>query len=384
MAQRLNTQRTTSFDLNIASLSDVHLGHPKNRAPYIIENLYRAFPDDEETAKLDIISIAGDLFDKALMLNDDDVLAIDRWMIHFLRLCKKHNITLIVLRGTPSHDLDQPKRIKVLNEIIGIGADLIYVDDLSIIEIPRFGINALFVPDECRPTTAKILEDILDLMRERNLSQVDFAFMHGTFDLQVPAVARCPKHDSKTYLSLVKNIIFIGHEHTMFVHERIHAHGSFDRLSHGDEIPKGHFRVRVSPRGDYESVFVENKNARVFKTVDVSGLDTEQAMSLLQKVVAEIPLWSFVRVKAPKGHPILSSMLTVERTWNATYWSKLEIVDEEEIKELEKIDLDLDKPIEITPDNIVRMFLMRVNNQSDVIALPEVIERAELKLRELK
>lgn len=50
--------------LKIASISDVHLGNPRNEAQFIIDNLYRAFPRNADTASLDVLVIAGDFYDR--------------------------------------------------------------------------------------------------------------------------------------------------------------------------------------------------------------------------------------------------------------------------------------------------------------------------------
>lgn len=372
----------TSFELRIASVSDIHLGHPKNRAEYIVNNLFQAFPNNVTTGQLDIILIAGDLFDRALMLTNDDVLKIDEFIIHLLRVCKKYDIMLIILEGTPSHDRHQPARIPFLNNATGINANVLYVDELSIKYIDKFNIHVLFVPDECRPTTDKILEDTYALLKEHQLTKVDYAFMHGSFDYQVPAVAKCPKHDSKAYLDIVDKLIFIGHEHTRSNHERIYAQGSFDRLTHGDEVPKGHYRATVRSREDYHIEFIVNHNARTFITIDVSDLDIDESMKKIESMVSKLNHFSFVRIKANKGHPILSSILLLEKEWNTFHWSKMEVDTETTLKEIETIDLTVYTPITITNSNIVDLFLTRVNKQDNLDL--EIVTIAEKKLRELK
>ena len=73
------------------------------------------------------------------------------------------------------------------------------------------------------------------------LTKVDYAVMHGQFDYQLPKhITGMPRHDSQKYLDIVKHYIFIGHIHTHSVYDRIIAQGSFDRLTHGQEEPKGY------------------------------------------------------------------------------------------------------------------------------------------------
>ena len=99
-----------SSELYIASTSDVHMGHPRVPTAKTFACIKAAFPDNRETAKLDMLIIAGDFYDRLLNLSQDDVQETDIAILYLLKLCKKHDITLVVLRGTPSHDWTQPER----------------------------------------------------------------------------------------------------------------------------------------------------------------------------------------------------------------------------------------------------------------------------------
>ena len=81
--------------LHLAVVSDIHLAHKRNPASRIIQNLRDAFPDNVETAQLDLIVLAGDVFDGLISLPDDEVTDIKAWITYMLRLCKKHDIILI-------------------------------------------------------------------------------------------------------------------------------------------------------------------------------------------------------------------------------------------------------------------------------------------------
>jgi UDP-2,3-diacylglucosamine pyrophosphatase LpxH len=90
--------------LNVASISDIHLGAKRTPTRHILQNLRLAFPDNEETGALDLICLVGDVFDTLLSLNHEDLVEIKIWIAEFLRLCVKHGIKLYILEGTPSHD----------------------------------------------------------------------------------------------------------------------------------------------------------------------------------------------------------------------------------------------------------------------------------------
>lgn len=350
--------RTKPNVLNMASVSDIHFGHPHNAASDIAANLKLAFPfDSVETAALDIIFIAGDFFDRLLSLNDPETIDIDVFIVYLLRLCKQHNILLFVLEGTASHDRGQSARFETLNRVAKIHAPLKYIKELSIEYLAGFDIHMLFVPDDLPGGPAKTLETVRDMMRSKGLEQVDFAVMHGQFAFQLPSHVDAPKHDEQAYLDLVKELIFIGHDHTHKQLDRIYVHGSFDRTGHGYESPKGHIRASKHTDGRWDVTFVENKLAMKFITVDATGLDLEATIAKVREVVQTLPDGSYVRVRSEANSPIFMHMDTLIRERPLIGWSK----DPQRKKEDELAPLVAEDaifiPIAITRENIVELML---------------------------
>src|SRR6185312_12375018 len=109
-----------------AVFSDFHSGHPKNPMARLAANLKAAFPDNEETAALDILFIAGDFFDGLMISDSDAYFEAADLIVYLLRLCAKRDIVLRVLRGTPSHDYNQNRLFEHLNNAGHIGCDLKY------------------------------------------------------------------------------------------------------------------------------------------------------------------------------------------------------------------------------------------------------------------
>jgi hypothetical protein len=363
-------------DLKLAVVSDIHLGHPRNPTKRIIRNLRAAFPDNAETAELDMIVMAGDVFDGLLQLPDDEVTDIKAWIVHVLRVCKKHDILLYVLEGTPSHDWKQPKLFQSLNEVTGIGADLKYVKSLSIEYEQRHDLWLLFVPDEWTNSTETTLSQVHDLLRAKGLTHVDYAFMHGQFEYQLPPIVKAQKHSSEEYLKLVKHLIFIGHVHIHSRLERIIAQGSFDRLTHGEEGPKGH--VRAYRRGnEHDVVFVENEAALRFVTVKCEAMTLQDTLAEIAKQVEGLPEDSFVRVKGSWDNPIFTNMDSLIRKWPWFHWDKQPVDDGEAETAEAVVDDEVSYiPITITRDNVTPLLTDRLINAgatSDVLAMAQEI-----------
>lgn len=343
----------------LAVLSDIHLGHKRTSTIEIIKNLRKALPDDSQTAELDMVVLAGDVFDGLLTLPQDEVSDIDAWIAHLLRLCKKHDIMLRVLEGTPSHDWKQSERFVTMNEAGQIGADLKYVKELSIEYVQQHDIHLLYVPDELPGGPEKTLEQVKSLLKARGLSQVDFAFMHGQFEYQLPEHIKAPKHSSLDYLQLVKHLVFIGHVHTHSRFERIIAQGSFDRLSHGEEGPKGHVRATVWEDGTADVVFVENPGAKLYKTVNCSGLDLDETLTRVDDYAKELPPGSHVRVLGDPDNPVFSSMEALVRLHPLLIWSKK--VNEVQVEvTVDEVLQETYTPITLTRDNLESILLERM------------------------
>jgi hypothetical protein len=366
-------------ELRAASISDIHLGHRRTPTGEIITNLYKAFPDDAETAALDIIFIVGDVFDDLLSLNNEEVTEIDLWIANFLRLCAKHDIVVLIVEGTPSHDWQQSRRFVVMNEAARIGADLTYVKNLSIQYIERLGITVLCVPDEANPTNDRTLEQVQELMKAKGLTQVDYALMHGQFPHQLPAAAhKAPVHDPDAYLALVRYLIFIGHVHFFSHYRRIIAQGSFDRLAQGEEGPKGHVRALVRGLDDYDISFVENTGAKRYVTVNCLGLGLEETIAQVDEYVLDLPVGSYVRVRSEHTNTIFTNMEMLIRRYPLLNWSK-DAVSPDEDKTAVVEDEVLYVPITLTRENLGGLLMQRIVNAG---ARAEVLKAAEELIEE--
>jgi hypothetical protein len=353
---------TTKPYLSIAVISDIHLGHRRNTACDMVTALRAALPNNEETADLDIIFLAGDVFDRLLNLPMDDVGEIDNWIADLLNMCARKNIMLRILEGTPSHDWGQSTRFETIAQVLKSPVDMRHVKDLSIEYIEDFGINVLYVPDEWRSDVETTKEEVIALLAHHGLRQVDYSIMHGNFRYQVPAVyAEGTKHDESFYLDITKRHIFIGHIHTFSQYERIVAQGSFDRLSHGEEEPKGHVRGKFFDSGNSEITFVENTRARIYKTVNCNGLSVEETIERLKVVCVDLPTQSCVRIEAESTSPVFQSMEAVIRMFPMLVWSKKPVSAKAE----KEVVLELDPnetytPIYIGKDNIASLLIPRL------------------------
>ena len=218
------------------------------------------------------------------------------------------------------------------------------------------------------------------MISAKGLSRVDLAIMHGAFEYQLPAAAPGVKHNADAWLNLVRYLIFIGHVHDFSTYDRIIAQGSFDRLGHGYESPKGHVRATLYPDGTYEARFIENEGAMLFKTVDCVGLTYDQTLELLDEAASVVPPESRIRINASKDNPIFENMAELYRRHPLLYWDKnvIAVTKEEEDEVIEEVSPQF-VPITLTPENLSRLLLERMAARAE----PEMVQRAAVLLEEI-
>jgi hypothetical protein len=351
--------------LNLVVLGDVHLGAKNTETVHILKNLKDHLFKDGYLKDKDLVIIEGDFFDRLLILPDPNVTEIKIWVNSFLRLCKKFDVMVRVLEGTPSHDWEQSKMFIEINEMGLIGADIKYFKTLDIEHIDKFGIDILYIPDEWRPETEDVWLDVNKLLNKKDLKQVDFTVMHGAFDYQLPPHVPAPTHVPENYLSITKYFVFVGHVHKFSQYERIIAAGSFDRLKHKEEEDKGFVEAVINKNGSHKITFVTNKNAKIYKTFSCTGKELSEALTFLKEGVSELPDFSHVSVAADRNHPILVNLDELRFLYpTIRFTTKKDDTKEHHGETI--IDLKEDyKPINITPKNVGELMLKRLSNKCD-------------------
>lgn len=338
-------------------LSDIHLGANKNDTKNIIDNLRLFFRDNHKLFKtLDFIFLAGDVFDKLLASSSMEYLLAVEWLTEVVKYCKHNKIRLRILEGTPSHDWKQSKVVDTVLKELEIDVDFKYISTLDIEQNNELGIDILYVPDEYKHKAKETFEDVKKLLAEKNLTKVDIAIMHGQFNYQLPIVLES-SHTEEDYLNIVNFYISIGHIHSSSVNGRILAQGSFDRLAMGEEEKKGGMFIQIFHNNTMEFKFIENKNARIFKTLNYKNLTLEDILSRIDKDLDLIPRDSYVRLDVDDQEnlnkiikPIRDKYLHLNITLGKTEKAKIDITDE--LSHIEAVE-----SFHITPENIESLLM---------------------------
>lgn len=346
------------------SLGDVHLGHRQTSAVHIIRNLNRLIHDDL-LKSLDAIFITGDLFDRQLQNGDDDVNAINRWITFLMFKCAAYDVWIYIVEGTPSHDRMQSQFFVEQKVNANIPVNLHYAKELEIVYNERFDAHILFVPDKWHPSTAVTLSQVKEQLAVKGLTQVDFAIMHGAFSYQLPSIVEEPTHDEAEYKKLVKHQILIGHVHIQTIQDNIFAAGSFDRICHNDEIPKGMFHFSVKDDGSFTYKFVENIWAKRYVTWDVHGLDTKELNFKVKDNLKDLPAASSIRLRCDPGDVANGDIESFRREYPNYDWQiTVEKATAKKNTVMESIrNFDMSEFVPITKDNILELLLYELENQ---------------------
>lgn len=323
-------------------VSDIHLGHTNTPSEHIVQNLIK-YILSQNNKELDVIFIAGDLFDKLLDLNNYSVNPILEFIHKLVTYCSANNILLRVLEGTPSHDWQQSKLILKINELLEKPADVKYFCILDVEYISSISKWVLYIPDEWSHSHQEIEKQIQDKLKQNQITKVDIAILHGQFTYQLKVKNTESFHYKEDYfLSLVSGFIHVGHYHTHTTFDRIIANGSFDRLAHGEEEDKGYVKVI-----DSSYLFIPNTNSYTYRTINVNQNTTVQT---LDSRIYKLPKYSYIRLVMSIDHPLSHQMNELKVRYNEYHVKK---TNKQELSESSNVTYILDDTPLLTPTEYI-------------------------------
>ena len=372
--------KTLKNNVKILIIGDIHLGHQTNKTHYIVDSLKKYFKDNRNLFKqLSYIIINGDLFDKALLTYSIEYEQSMAWIFELVMFCSKNNIKLRLLEGTASHDNNQGRLLPNLIKQWEVDINFRYIKDIEIEYDSDFDIYNLFVPDRNDRTAKDRFKIIRKLMVDLKIDKIDFAFMHGNFNYQLPVTSE-HAHDESDYLSIIRFYIVINHVHIPSVYDRILAPGSFERNNHGEEEDKGGIYIDVKSEKDMRFIFLKNNNARIFKTITINRDKSELAKIYkdIDKVAKDLPETAFLRILCKHKLEISKE---VKDKYNLS-GVKEEIPSKERanIRDLFSIKNNNIVELQITKDNVIDLIKEELKDiDSSYIS---IIEKKILKLNE--
>ena len=332
--------------------SDTHLAHNKTPIDTTISSLESLWTKPW-FRDLDVLFIAGDLYDRKLDYNSYEASAALLHMMRLGKICQNYNISLYILEGTPSHDWKQASKIPDVYKQMGLEFDYAYIDTICIRHIKALDRNVLFVPDEMG-TPEEVYREVNRLSKE---TPIDMAIMHGSFKHQHPKFLEHLCHDEHDYLDLVKYLIHAGHIHQHSVYDRIVIQGSWDRYTHGDEEDKGCLLVK----NDTDWEFIKNTEAVIYKTIKIMSGDEDRIIERVGKLIRDIPIGSHIRILTRKGSPVPMIIKDIRLKYPGYRFTLQYQGSENEITSTKKLLRSRESMgIQITERNILPMLITKI------------------------
>lgn len=342
-------------------LSDVHLGHPQVASSKITQYLLNEVLSLERMQSIDCIVITGDLFDRRIYLDTEDAVVIKEFILTLLLRCVKTNTRLRVLEGTRSHDNKQARWFIIYNELLKYKADVRYYSQVTVDTLWEGGPTALWVPDEVNVYDATLTQDeVTNVCTTSGYSKVDFAFMHGMFGYQEP-FHRPGNHSEEFYLRLVKHAVFIGHNHTHTRYKHIFVPGSLERMTHGQEEHKGHLEFTFNvDEGIKDAVFVINKDASIYKTLDLVGKSIDEVYDILD---TDAPAGSKFRLKVHREDDAFKALSEIRKRFH--YWHiDPKVVDVESSIDAVDETVPIEDVVVLTKETLENIIMARVSKEN--------------------
>ncbi|MFW6047397.1 MAG: hypothetical protein ACOCP4_06415 [Candidatus Woesearchaeota archaeon] len=249
--------------VSIVVIADIHLGILD--PIYQWENLKENFLKYCIKNKPDIVVIDGDIMDERVSVNNTIASIFHMFIDELIKL----DTTILIVEGTKTHDDNQ---INVFSHRVN--------DKFRIYKTVTndyvHGMSILLIPEEYMTNPEDYYKDYLK-------KEYDFCFGHGManhiayVNKKKPIFRKLTSpmwDDERDFKNIIKGRTVFGHVHTHSKNGKFHYVGSFGRYNHGEEEPKGfmHYKYDKSKKQIVSEQFIENTNAKVFKTVVESDL----------------------------------------------------------------------------------------------------------------
>jgi len=341
--------------MRILASSDHHTLHQTTPTHHVLGNLSQFFYKDNDLANVDLVLFGGDLMDKLVESPNPDLFKVKEWFKEFTDYCNARNTAVLYLEGTFYHEWGQPRHLVT---VAPTGFDFRYVDTIQVQRYPELDdLTILCIPDNLKAMTPNdIWEAALDVLKANKLDKVDIVLFHQAFHDQLPTKMRHTTHDQSRWESICTYIILSGHIHTPGIVGKRHCMGSFDRISHGEEHPKGAYIIDLDKKKEtYNVTFWENKRALPYVTLTVTeDISTEALVKQLREFInsKKLPPFSQIRVKGGPADIVTPVIKIFEKEFTQYGFKAKNIKAEEELVEEEVYSESTYCGVSITKDNI--------------------------------
>ena len=356
--------------ISLLAISDIHIGCPRID-PYKLKLRLQKYLYPHIEGK-QILFICGDFFDTQLSLDSRAAFVAMEIIREIKDICRSVKCDLRVLRGTFTHDRNQPKHF-----INGEDPDITDVklyDTMAIEHHDKTGLDILYMPDNL--VSDDIYEDIRKLLESHGLDHVDLLIHHGYFKHMLPD-ALINKGLPNGCLEVEKTNKFVwgatlnGHVHISSIYENVISIGSFDRLAHGEEEPKGLYQIDIDRHqvhaitGEdcdvYRFTFIENMDANKFITFNLLPYEPQEALKRFESrwsdLIHKFNENEVVRIRIMSNDKsVVEGCTQIAKTlYNDVIVDQSSVVKREQV--IENVAMNLEELPMITPENICQLVM---------------------------
>lgn len=280
------------MNYDIAAIADIHWDALEPRKLYHELQFFNAFI--ERVKHLDLVVIAGDIFDTKILLNSKTSLKAIQWMNELVSICKGRNCKIRIIKGTNSHDNNQLDAFNGYDD----GSDFFHIFRSCTEEETLPGLHCLYCPDEVL-SQEEWEETYHDLLYGKTY---DCMFFHGSFDIVLPSIINqesefmANKGISFKYSHFrdICHVMVGGHWHDGSSSEGEHMYytRSYSRWSYGEMNPKGFIYLNYDTDDhSYHVERIENPYADQYLTynIDTSSMGSvDDYAPIVQKVSEDL------------------------------------------------------------------------------------------------
>lgn len=280
------------MNYDIAVIADIHWDALEPRKLYHELQFFNAFI--ERVAHLDLLVIAGDIFDTKILLNSKTSLKAIQWMNELVSICKERNCKIRIIKGTNSHDNNQLDAFNGYDD----GSDFFHIFRSCTQEETLPDLHCLYCPDEVM-SQEEWEETYHDLLYGKTY---DCMFFHGSFDIVLPNIINqesefmANKGISFKYSHFrdICHVMVGGHWHDGSSSEGEHMYytRSYSRWSYGEMNPKGFIYLNYDTEDhSYHMERIENPYADQYLTYNIdtsSMMSVDDYAAIVQKVSEDL------------------------------------------------------------------------------------------------
>ena len=358
----------------IVAAGDFHFGNPRINCDAMYSKLKEFFYPEVE--KSDLVLLTGDLFDQLTTINSNANLYASIFIKELFAFSAKNNVPIRILHGTYSHDRNQ---LQVLNVLKLKNTDAKIINEISCEEltVKDKKYKILYIPDNLPyKKSSDVMEHIDKVLKVMGWKTVDIVLGHGTFSHALPVSSNHLPPCTYTIEQFNKittdsSLIVMGHIHISSAKDKVFYCGSFERMSHGEEQPKGFYKFN-DENGKWKAEFVGNDDAALFVTIYPQGYTTDEIIADFTKQIDEIFINKVGNVRVAHNDAEIRSLLNkicLQQYPDIKYTSKsVSDTDKTEIK-ITDINLDTFEDINPSRENLPELIcqFLNENNKLDLL-----------------